>query len=110
MSETADEADDERAVTVANIQRLESGYFEHMQSLREQVPVDEYMVTRGTGRWGLIAMVLLTLGLLVLFPFTMFYGFTYLVTLLYLIAFVIVGWAFYDRIVAPNEGTEEWRE
>ena len=108
MSEEQPSSD--RAVTVANIQRLESGYFEHMESLRGQVPIDEYVVTRNTGRMGLLAMVLISLGLLVLFPFTMFYSYTYLVIVVYLAAFIVIGWVFYDRVMVPNEGTEEWRD
>lgn len=102
--------DSERAVTVANIQRLESGYFDHMQSLRDRVPVANYLVEQETGQYSLIAMVLITVGLLVLFPLTMFYQYTFLVVLLYLIAFVILGKLFYDRVMIPNEETESWRD
>lgn len=108
MSDEQSQSD--RAVTVANIQRLEAGYFEHMESLRQQVPTDEYVVTRNTGRMGLLAMVLISLGLLVLFPLTMFYSYTYLVVVIYLVAFVVIGWVFYQRVMIPNEATEEWRD
>lgn len=97
-------------VTVVNIQRIESGYFDHMQSLRDRVPVADYLNDDETSRYALFLMIGITIGLFILFPFTMFYGYTYLVTLVYLVAFVVIGKLFYDRIVVPNEGTETWRE
>jgi len=105
-----EEQNQDPSTTVANIQRIESGYFDHMQSLRERVPVGEYLVEQQTGRWALVAMVLLSLGLLVLFPFTMFYQFTYLVTVVYLAAFIVVGKLFYDSVLVPNEAAETWSD
>lgn len=96
--------------TVANIQRLESGYFDHMQSLRERIPVGQYMPQPRTGRLALLTMALVTLAFLVLFPLTMFYRFTGVVLLVYLAAFAALGWVFYDRVIVPNEGPEEWRD
>lgn len=110
MSEPTEDVTGEEEVTVANIQRLESGYFDHMQSLRERIPVDDYLVTPETGRYALIAMVAITLGLLALFPVTMFYQYSYLVVVLYLVAFVVFGRVFYQRVMVVNEASEEWRD
>lgn len=110
MSERTETQESEPEVTVANIQRIESGYFDHMQSLRDRIPVAEYLIAPQTGRYALIAMVLISLGLLVLFPLTMFYQFTYIVVLVYLVAFVVIGKVFYDRVMVPNEGTTTWRD
>lgn len=96
--------------TVANIQRLESGYFAHMQSLRERIPVGQYLVEQQTGRLALVAMAVLALALFVLFPFTMFQGYTYIVVLFYLVAFVAFGWVFYEQVIEPNEKTDTWRD
>lgn len=110
MSEHTETQESEQNVTVANIQRLESGYFDHMQSLRDRIPVAEYLVAPETGRFALIAMVVISLGLLVLFPLTMFYQFTYVVIMLYLVAFVVIGKLFYDQVMIPNEETRTWRD
>jgi len=81
-----------------------------MQSLRERVPVGEYLVAPATGRLALAAMALVTLAFIVLFPLTMFYQFTFFVLLVYLGAFAAFGWFFYDRVMVPNEGPEAWRD
>lgn len=114
MSERVDqsgaETTESSGTTATNVQRLESGYFDHMQSLREQIPVGEYLVRPETGRLALLAMTLVTVALFLLFPFTMFYQFTFVVMLAYLAAMAAFGWVFYNRVIVPNEGPEEWRD
>lgn len=108
--ETTERTERDPDTTVANIQRLESGYFAHMESLRERIPVGQYLVERQTGQYALIAMAAVTVALFALFPFTMFQGYTYVVVLLYLGGFVAFGWVFYEQIIKPNEKTETWRD
>lgn len=96
--------------TVANIQRLESGYFAHMQSLRERIPVGDHLVDSQTGRLALIAMAGITIALFLVFPYTMFFGYTYVVVLIYLAAFIVFGKVFYDQVIRPNERAETWRD
>jgi len=111
MSQRTQQPTDEPDVTTAaNIQRMDAGYFEHLQSLRDQVPVSEYLLEETTNRWALVSMGVISLGLLVLFPLTMFYGFTYLVILAYLAAFVAFGKVFYDRVMVPYENVETWED
>lgn len=114
MSETkeTDETDpvESTGATVANLQRTESGYFDHMQSLRERIPVGNYLVNPETGRLALATMALTSLVFLVMFPTTMFYQFTPLVVTVYMVAFAAFAWVFYQRIMVPNEGPEEWRD
>lgn len=102
--------DQTEATTVANIQRMESGYFDHLQSLREQVPVGEYIADPTTNRLALAAMALVSVTLLVAFPLTMFYSYTYLVIAVYLLAFVGFGKVFYDRVLVPHEDTDSWED
>lgn len=96
--------------TAANIQRLESGYFDHMQSLREQIPVGEYIVESSTSKLALFAMLLTTVATLVLFPLTMFKSFSLVVIIMWLAVFVICSKVFYDRVIVPMEGAETWRD
>ena len=103
-------AEEPEVTTAANIQRLDAGYFEHLQSLRDQVPVSEYLLEETTNRWALISMTAISLGLLVLFPLVMFRGFTYLVVLGFLGAFVVFGKLFYDRVMVPYEYIETWED
>lgn len=110
MDQTGSGEAESSGATAMNVQRLESGYFDHMQSLREQIPVGEYLVRPETGRLALLAMALVTVALFVLFPFTMFYQFTFVVMLGYLAAMAVFGWVFYNRVIVPNEGPEEWRD
>jgi hypothetical protein len=102
--------DPSKAVTALNVQRLESGYFDHLGSLRDQIPIGDYLISEGTMRWSLISMATISIVLLVTFPFTMFVRFTPIVTLGYMLAFVGFGWIFYNNVLEPNEGTEEWKE
>jgi hypothetical protein len=108
MSDQA--ADGDQAATAISVQRLESGYFDHLKSLRTQVPVGDYLIDRATQRWALVSMAVISLIFLVTFPFTMFIQYTPVVILLYMIAFVAFGWVFYDRVLEPNEGMEEWED
>lgn len=96
--------------TVANLQRIEQGYFDHMQSLRDRIPVGDYLVEPQTGRLALAAMALTSLAFIILFPVTMFYQFSPFVVTLYMAAFAGFAYVFYDRIMVPNEGPEEWRD
>lgn len=107
---TSTESVESTGATVANIQRIERGYFDHMQSLRDRIPVGDYLVASETGRLALVAMAVISLAFLVLFPFTMFYQFSFVVVLLYMAAFAVFAWVFYDRVIVPNEGPEEWRD
>lgn len=97
-------------VTALNVQRLESGYFAHLESLRSQIPVGDYLLTENTMRWALISMAVVSGLILVLFPITMYIQFTPVVTLLYMVAFAGFAHFFYKRVLLPNEGTEEWRD
>ena len=108
MSNTEPESSD--AASAANIQRLESGYFDHMQSLREQVPVGEYVVESKTSRLALFAMLLTTVVTLFLFPLTMFKAFSLVVIVVWLAAFVFCSKLFYDRVIVPMEGAGTWRD
>ena len=108
MSEQTE--DPTETTTVANIQRMESGYFDHLQSLRERVPVGEYIADPETNRLALTSMVVVSAALLVLFPLTMFYSYTYLVIVVYLLAFVGFGKVFYDRVLIPHEETDTWED
>lgn len=114
MSEQSEEVGTEpvesSGATVANLQRIERGYFDHMQSLRDRVPVGDYLVEQQTGRMALVAMAVATLAFIVLFPVTMFYQFTPFVITVYMAAFAVFAWVFYDRVMVPNEGPEEWRD
>jgi fatty acid desaturase len=111
MSEQSEEIGVESSgTTVANVQRIERGYFDHMQSLRDRIPVGEYLVKPQTGRLALVAMVMSSLAFLILFPLTMFYQFTPVVVTVYMVAFAAFAWVFYDRVLVPNEGPEEWRD
>jgi hypothetical protein len=111
MSEQSEEVGVESSgTTVANVQRIERGYFDHMQSLRDRIPVGEYLVKPQTGRLALVAMVMSSLAFLILFPLTMFYQFTPVVVTVYMVAFAAFAWVFYDRVLVPNEGPEEWRD
>jgi hypothetical protein len=114
MSEQSEEIGTEpvesSGATVANLQRIESGYFDHMQSLRERVPVGDYLVERQTGRLSLVAMALISLAFLVLFPFTMFQQFTPIVVTIYMAAFAGFAWLFYERVIVPNEEPNDWRD
>jgi fatty acid desaturase len=111
MSEQSEELGVESSgATVANVQRIERGYFDHMQSLRDRIPVGEYLVEPQTGRLALIAMAVVSVAFLVLFPVTMFYQFTPVVVLVFMVAFAAFAWVFYDRVMVPNEGPEEWRD
>jgi hypothetical protein len=103
-------ADEEQAATAINVQRLESGYFDHLQSLRSQVPVGNYLIDGQTQRWALISMAVVSLIFLVAFPVTMFIQYTPVVILIYMIALAAFGKVFYDRILQPNEATESWGE
>lgn len=96
--------------TAANIQRIDSGYFDHLQSLRDQILVGQYLVEEETNRWALISMGVMSFALLALFPVTMFYGFSYLVILAYLAAFILFGKLFYDRLMVPYEDIETWED
>ncbi|MUW13679.1 hypothetical protein GJ633_02650 [Halorubrum sp. CBA1125] len=102
--------DQQPATTAINVQRIESGYFDHLQSLRDQVPVGNYLISSRTMRWALISMAAVSVVFFVTFPLTMFIRFSPVVILVYMLAFVGFGWVFYDRVLEPNEGTEEWRE
>lgn len=97
-------------VTAANVQRIKGGYFEHMESLRSQVPVGEYIAESSTNKMSLLAMAGASLIMLVLFPVTMFRSFSLLVLLVWLVAFLLFGKVFYDRIIVPNEKTETWSD
>lgn len=55
-------------------------------------------------------MAAVSIAFLLLFPYTMFIQFTPVVILLYMAAFVGFCWIFYNRVIEPNEGIEEWRE
>lgn len=114
MSEQTEEVGTESVessgATVANVQRIEHGYFDHMQSLRDRIPVDGYLVEPQTGRMALASMVLVSLAFLVLFPVTMFYQYTPFVITVFMAAFAVFAWVFYDRIIIPNEGPNEWRD
>lgn len=110
MSSGESDDDSSEPVTVENIQRIEGGYFDHMQSLREQVPVAEYMLEPATNRWGVIFMAGIAVAIAILYPLTMYYQYTYLVTLLYMILFIVFGYIFYERVMKPNEGTETWSD
>lgn len=101
-------ADGEKATTAINVQRLQSGYFDHLQSLRSQIPVGNYLISPETKTWALISMAVVSLAFLVTFPYTMFIQFTPVVILVYMGAFVGFCWVFYERVMKPNEGTEEW--
>jgi hypothetical protein len=103
-------ADGDQAATAINVQRLESGYFDHLESLRTQIPVGNYLIDGATQRWALVSMAVISLIFLVTFPFTMFIQYTPVVILLYMIAFVAFCRVFYDRVLEPNEGTEEWED
>lgn len=81
-----------------------------MQSLRQRIPVGKYLVDRETGRFALIAMGVVSIAFLVLFPLTMFYRFSFVVVLLYMAAFAVAARAFYNQVMVPNEGPEEWRD
>ena len=107
---SAERTEQDPDTTVANIQRLESGYFAHMQSLRERIPVGKYLVEQQTGRLALAAMAAVTFALFVLFPFTMFQGYTYVMVWLYLATFVAFGWVFYNQVIEPNEKTDTWQD
>jgi len=96
--------------TVANIQRTESGYFDHMQSLRERIPVSDYLVEEETNRLALITMAAISIGFVVLFPLTMFYRFSFVVVAIYMVVFAIITRLFYNKIIIPNESPEEWRD
>lgn len=96
--------------TVANIQRTESGYFDHMQSLRDHIPVGEYLVDEATNRLALITMAAISIGFVVLFPLTMFYQFSFVVVAVYMIVFAIIARVFYNKVIVPNEGPEDWRD
>lgn len=102
--------DSEKAATAINVQRLQTGYFNHLESLRSQIPVGNYLVSPETQRWALISMTAVSIAFLLLFPYTMFIQFTPVVILLYMAAFVGFCWIFYNRVIEPNEGIEEWRE
>lgn len=108
MSKPETESSD--TATAANIQRLESGYFDHMQSLRERVPVGEYVVESRTSKLALFAMLLATVVMLVLFPLTMFMEFSLVAIVVWLAVFVICSKVFYDRVIVPMEGAETWRD
>ena len=108
--EVGTESVESTGATVKSLQRIEEGYFDHMQSLRDRVPVGDYLVDRQTGRLSLVAMALVSLGFLVFFPFTMFYQFTPVVITVYMAVFAALAWAFYRAIIVPNEGPEEWSD
>lgn len=72
--------------------------------------MSEYLLEETTNRWALISMAIISVGLLFLFPLTMFYGFSYLVILAYLAAFVVFGKVFYNRIMVPYEDIETWED
>jgi len=114
MSEQTEEVGTESVessgATVANVQRIEHGYFDHMQSLRDRIPVGDYLVEPQTGRMALASMVLVSLAFLVLFPVTMFYQYTPFVITVFMAAFAVFAWVFYNRIIVPNEGPNEWRD
>lgn len=103
-------SDTEGPTTAINVQRLESGYFAHLESLRSQIHVGDYLVSETTMRWALVSMAVASVLLFILFPFTMFIQFTPVVTLLYILAFVGFAYVFYERIIVPNEDPEEWRD
>lgn len=102
--------DSEQGATAINVQRLESGYFDHLESLRTQIPVGNYLISADTRRWALISMTVVSIIILISFPLVMFIQYTPVVILLYMIAFVGFCKVFYDRVIEPNEGTEEWRD
>ncbi|WP_129116331.1 hypothetical protein [Halegenticoccus tardaugens] len=108
MSNPETESSD--TVTATNVQRLESGYFDHMQSLREQVPVGEYIVEPITSKLALLAMLVATVVMLVLFPLTMFRSFSLVVIVVWLVVFVICSKVFYERVIVPKEEAETWRD
>jgi len=108
--QTQQPSDDSEVTTAANIQRMESGYFEHLQSLRDQVPVSQYLLEETTNRLALISMAVISVALLALFPLTMFRGFSYVVILAYLAAFVVFGKVFYDRVMVEYEDIEIWED
>jgi hypothetical protein len=103
-------SDAERPTTAVNVQRLESGYFDHLESLRSQIHVGDYLVSETTMRWALVSMAVVSVLLFVLFPFTMYNQFTPVVTLVYMIAYAGFAYIFYERIMVPNEAPEEWRD
>lgn len=107
---TKEETESADTVTAANIQRIESGYFDHMESLRTQIPVGEYIAESSTNNLSLLAMAGAALVMLALFPVTMFRGFSLLVILLWLGAFLLFAKVFYDRVIVPNEGAESWSD
>lgn len=103
-------ADSERPATAINVQRLESGYFAHLESLRSQIPVGEYLLSKTTMLWALLSMAVVSILIFILFPLTMFIQFSPIVTLLFMAAFAGFAYAFYERIIVPHEGSEEWRD
>lgn len=103
-------ADSERPATAINVQRLESGYFAHLESLRSQIPVGDYLLSKTTMLWALLSMVVVSVLIFILFPLTMFIAFSPIVTLLFMAAFAAFSYVFYERVVVPNEAPDEWRE
>jgi CBS domain containing-hemolysin-like protein len=106
----SDQSTERSGNTAINVQRLEAGYFAHLESLRNQIPVGSYLLTESTMRWALISMAVISVLIYILFPLTMFIAFTPVVTLVYMLAMIGFGWVFYERVVKPNEGPEAWRD
>lgn len=104
------ESDESSGATVANIQRTESGYFDHMESLRNRIPVGDYLVEQETGRLALVAMAVVSVVFLVLFPLTMFRQFSFVVVAVFMVVFAAAAQVFYNRVMLPNERPEEWRD
>lgn len=102
--------EEEPAATAINVQRLESGYFDHLESLRSQVPVGNYLTSLRTMKLALLSMTAVSIIFLVTFPLTMFIRYSPVVIAVYMLAFIGFGWVFYENVIEPNEGTEDWRE
>lgn len=106
----SDQNTESSGTTAINVQRLDAGYFAHLESLRNQIPVGNYLLSETSMRWALASMAIISILIYILFPFTMFIAFSPVVTLIYMLAMIAFGWLFYERVVKPNEGPEEWRD
>lgn len=95
---------------VIDVERDEQnvGYFEYMQELKEQIPVDQYIVTPRTSILALASMAGVSVVAFVLYAFTMFRFFSFTVAIVYGLLFLGFAKVFYDRVLYPEENLADW--
>ena len=91
------------------IARQDMEYSEYMAALRDNLPVQEYMLHGRTALYAILIFVALGFIYYLVLPVIVFGSFTLLTWLLLVVAFLALSWAYYKYVYYPNEieGFEE---